>query len=344
MFEAINTISAARQLRPVTDAGAARRMFPVDDSGRGGVEPAEVAASGEHDDRIEISDRAVLLYEAQNRFDDTAKTKRSSGKGVDKGADSSAGSEGALARGEREEGRTTGAEQTAEVKGAGDDKSDEAKSAEPKKTGTDGAELTEIEIAEVKDMKKRDREVRAHEQAHKAVAGSYGGAIRYDYETGPDNNRYAVGGHVPIDMSEVPNSPERTAQKMEVIQRAAMAPGDPSAADRSVASRAAQIGNKAKVEVAKLRYEKAEAAKAQLEPSEEANTDTTLGTNTEDTGPKKSTEAGTEAVSQSSPATSEPKRAEPAPSTAPTAGPTRLETTGSSYDETYARMPANFYA
>ena len=138
----------------------------------------------------------------------------------------------------------------------------EEKTEKTEKKGRDGQELTEQEVAEVTQMKKRDRQVRAHEQAHKAVAGSYAGAIHYDYETGPDQARYVVSGHVPIDMSEIPDDPKRTAEKMQVIQRAAMAPVDPSATDRSVASRAARIESKARMEMARERYEEVQSSSA----------------------------------------------------------------------------------
>ena len=82
--------------------------------------------------------------------------------------------------------------------------------------------IAQAELAQLKQLSARDREVRAHEQAHKAVAGSYGGAIHYEYERGPDGNRYAVGGEVSIDTAPE-SSPEATLAKARVIQRAASA-------------------------------------------------------------------------------------------------------------------------
>ena len=50
------------------------------------------------------------------------------------------------------------------------------------KIGTGKSELTEDEQREVEELQQRDREVRRHEQAHKAAAGRYAsGALR----TGP---------------------------------------------------------------------------------------------------------------------------------------------------------------
>lgn len=98
-------------------------------------------------------------------------------------------------------------------------------------------QLTDDELAVVQQLKARDREVRAHEQAHKNVGGQYAGAISYDYQRGPDGQNYAVGGSVPIDVSTEP-TPEETIAKMQIVIRAALAPAEPSAADRSVAANA----------------------------------------------------------------------------------------------------------
>ena len=51
-------------------------------------------------------------------------------------------------------------------------------------------------------LKQRDREVRAHEQAHISAGGSL---VRdgptFDYQYGPDAKKYAIGGHVNIETS-----------------------------------------------------------------------------------------------------------------------------------------------
>ena len=112
-------------------------------------------------------------------------------------------------------------------------------------------ELTDEELTEVDELKDRDREVRQHEQAHKAVAGHYGGSIAYDFQSGPDGRRYAVGGEVPIDISKVAGDPQATLAKMQTVRRAALAPADPSSADRSVAARASQVEHEARAELAR---------------------------------------------------------------------------------------------
>ena len=107
------------------------------------------------------------------------------------------------------------------------------------------------------DLRRRDRQVRAHEQAHATVGGRYAGAPSYTYERGPDGVNYAVAGEVPIDVSPVPGDPAATIDKMEVVKRAALAPAEPSAQDRRVAA----IADARRLEAtAELRSQEAEAA------------------------------------------------------------------------------------
>ena len=79
---------------------------------------------------------------------------------------------------------------------------------------------------EIADLVQRDREVRTHEQAHAAVGGQYAGSPTYSFKRGPDGQRYAVSGEVGIDTAAVPNDPEATLRKMEVVLRAALAPAE----------------------------------------------------------------------------------------------------------------------
>jgi len=120
-------------------------------------------------------------------------------------------------------------------------------------TASDGAErpgeLSEEEDEEVRRLSARDAEVRAHENAHKAAAGRHArGGPSYEFERGPDGRRYAVGGEVSIDTSPVPNDPDATILKMQQVRRAALAPAEPSAQDRRVASEASQSEMRARSE------------------------------------------------------------------------------------------------
>lgn len=87
----------------------------------------------------------------------------------------------------------------------------------------------------------RDREVRAHEQAHSSVGGQLSGSPSYEFQRGPDGVSYAVGGEVSISTGSIPNDPEATIAKAQQIQRAALAPADPSAQDRAVAAGGASL-------------------------------------------------------------------------------------------------------
>lgn len=110
-------------------------------------------------------------------------------------------------------------------------------------------ELTDEEKQQVQKLEARDREVRAHEMAHKAAGGQYVRGGNYEYQTGPDGKRYAVGGEVSIDTSAVSGDPEATVRKMQVVRKAALAPAQPSAQDRAVAAHASQKEVQARAEI-----------------------------------------------------------------------------------------------
>lgn len=106
------------------------------------------------------------------------------------------------------------------------------------------------EQLEIEELERRDQEVRAHEQAHAAVGGQYAGAPRYEFETGPDGQRYAVGGEVSIDISEE-STPEETLRKMQQVRAAALAPAEPSPQDLRVAGEANQRASEARSDIAR---------------------------------------------------------------------------------------------
>lgn len=137
------------------------------------------------------------------------------------------------------------------------EKSDGAATAGEK--APNGETLTEEELAQVRELKARDREVRAHEQAHLAAAGPHAkGGPRYTYQVGPDGRRYATGGEVSIDTSKVPGDPEATIRKARQIRAAALAPAEPSSQDRAVAAAAARLLAEAQGELQQLQREKVE--------------------------------------------------------------------------------------
>lgn len=101
----------------------------------------------------------------------------------------------------------------------------------------------------IRQLKARDTEVRAHEMAHLAAAGQYARGMSFTYQTGPDGQQYAIGGEVGIDTSPVAGNPEATIEKARVVQRAALAPAEPSNQDRRVAQAASQMMAQARVEL-----------------------------------------------------------------------------------------------
>ena len=139
-------------------------------------------------------------------------------------------------------------------------------SAEGKQAAAASQSFTSQEQAELNQLKQRDQEVRAHEQAHKSAGGRYvRGGARYDYQTGPDGRQYAVGGEVSIDTSEAA-TPQATMAKAQTIRRAALAPAQPSGADRQVAAKASQMEAEARAELAREKAEEAELAGEQKDP------------------------------------------------------------------------------
>ncbi len=113
-------------------------------------------------------------------------------------------------------------------------------------------ELDPEQQRQVTALRARDAEVRAHEAAHAAVAGSLAGAVRYTYQRGPDGALYAIGGEVPVRLSEG-RTPEETLARARQVRAAALAPASPSGADRAVAAAAAALEARAQQELAASR-------------------------------------------------------------------------------------------
>ena len=183
--------------------------------------------------------------------------------GVTEGAGARVAEAGAGAGGESAE-AAPGAES------AGDDGT-----AGEQKAAVNGEALTREEQRVVTQLRVRDVQVRAHEQAHLAAAGGYAASgASFQYQRGPDGRKYAVGGEVQIDVASE-SDPEKTIRKMNVVRSAALAPADPSAQDRRVAARAAVGIAEAQGELYKLREEEAavkreEAAQRREDSGQEA--------------------------------------------------------------------------
>lgn len=105
------------------------------------------------------------------------------------------------------------------------------------------------ELALVRKLAARDREVRMHERAHAAIGGRYASSPRYEYTRGPDGVSYATSGEVSIDTTKVSGDPRATMEKAQLIRRAALAPAEPSSQDRLVAVAALRLELEAKAEL-----------------------------------------------------------------------------------------------
>ncbi len=119
----------------------------------------------------------------------------------------------------------------------------------------------------LRELRARDREVRAHEAAHVAAGGSLvRSGPSYTFQRGPDGRVYAIGGEVQLDTSPVRDDPDATLDKANQIRAAALAPANPSPQDLRIAASANQLASRARVEIAMQRREEAQQAQqARLE-------------------------------------------------------------------------------
>ncbi|OGV41847.1 MAG: hypothetical protein A2X46_13795 [Lentisphaerae bacterium GWF2_57_35] len=100
-------------------------------------------------------------------------------------------------------------------------------------------ELSEEDKDLIRRLQARDAEVRSHEMRHVAALGPYAGSMHFDYQVGPDGRAYAIGGTTEV-RNTGSSDPKASAQRARIIRQAAMAGGDPSHADMSVAASATQ--------------------------------------------------------------------------------------------------------
>lgn len=125
--------------------------------------------------------------------------------------------------------------------------------------GVNGETLSDEDQRLVEQLKQRDAEVRAHEQAHMAAGGGHiTSGPSYSYQSGPDGKRYAIGGEVGIDTSMKAGDPEGNLEKARAIIRAAMAPAEPSSQDVRVAAAARAMESRAQQELRELQVKEYE--------------------------------------------------------------------------------------
>ena len=94
------------------------------------------------------------------------------------------------------------------------------------------------EQQELTRLRARDREVRAHEQAHAAAGGQFACAPQFQFARGPDGKRYAVAGEVSIRLPGGSTDPQTLIAQLQTVRRAALAPANPSPQDLQVAASA----------------------------------------------------------------------------------------------------------
>lgn len=117
-----------------------------------------------------------------------------------------------------------------------------------------GPQLTSEQREQLAKLQRTDQQVRAHELAHLAAGAGITGGAHYELTTGPDGKAYAVAGEVAIDTSPG-KSPAETLAKARQIRSAALAPAEPSGADRAVAAKAAAMAAEAQQQLSAQRQE-----------------------------------------------------------------------------------------
>lgn len=99
-------------------------------------------------------------------------------------------------------------------------------------------ELNAAEQRRVAELQAADIAVRNHEAMHFRAAGEVAsGTPEYSYIQGPDGQFYAVAGAVHVHTGST-SDPEKAARNAATMARAALAPGDASAADLQAAKSA----------------------------------------------------------------------------------------------------------
>ena len=126
--------------------------------------------------------------------------------------------------------------------------------------GLRGAEdFSTEEQQELRDLERRDLQVRTRDMAFIAAAGGAAGSYSLQYETGPDGRRYAVGADIKLDTSEGA-TPEQTLAKARALRAATMGARADSSNDASAAAKAVRMEAEARAEIARERGEAQQAA------------------------------------------------------------------------------------
>jgi hypothetical protein len=120
--------------------------------------------------------------------------------------------------------------------------------------------LSDEALMQVSKLKARDEQLHQHEQAHHTASNGLDvSSASFTYQRGPNGVNYAVSGDVSIDTSPG-QTPEETLMRAEKIRDVALAPVDPTAIDRSVATKAQHMAMQARAEIVR------ETSNAEMKP------------------------------------------------------------------------------
>jgi hypothetical protein len=98
--------------------------------------------------------------------------------------------------------------------------------------------LSDEETRVLKELKLRDTAVREEEESHARMLGRHAGAIRYEYQIGPDGRAYVTNGSVEVSPKFISSEPDDIRKVLQTIQRAAVSVSNPSQADLNIAASA----------------------------------------------------------------------------------------------------------
>ncbi len=123
----------------------------------------------------------------------------------------------------------------------------------------------------IRELNSIEDKVLAHEQAHMSVGGDLAGSASYSYTVGPDGRRYIIGGEVPISSPDSSDK-EQMLKDLEQVEKAALAPAEPSSQDLSVAAdasaKATKICSELAAEKIKEKHENPDSEVKQLPSAE----------------------------------------------------------------------------
>jgi hypothetical protein len=120
-------------------------------------------------------------------------------------------------------------------------------------------ELSHEELQKLRELERKDQQVRTRDMAFLAAAGGAAGSVSLEYETGPDGRRYAVGADIKLDTS-AGATPEQTMAKARALRAATMSARSDSSTDASAAAKAVRMEAEARAEIERERAAERERA------------------------------------------------------------------------------------